>query len=108
MPHLLLFSFSRFEHQHHSLLVTLLIGAVAGFLAQVIIPGRGFGYVLTLGVGIAGGWLGDKYLKKYQSLTDSPIGNQIICATAGAMVLCIIVGLVLGKDKKDRTGYKVN
>ena len=102
MHNLLLFSLQGFIDAHWDLLVTLFIGAVAGFLGQFITPGRGFGLIVTIVIGIAGGWLGSMLFKNYLSFTDSPLVNRIICATAGALILCIAINLILGKKKGDR------
>ena len=81
----------------------LFIGAVAGFIAQMITPGRGFGMVTTVIIGIAGGWLGGMIFKNYLNFTGNPLVNQIICATAGSLILCIAINVIFGsKNRKDR------
>ena len=109
MHQLMLFSLDGFIHDNKGLLVTLFIGAVAGLIAQLITPGRGFNLIITIIIGIAGGWLGGMLFKNYLSFTDSPIINQIICSTAGALILCIGINLILGKKRGtdvDRSDYE--
>ena len=106
MSHILLFSLSGFFAEHHGLVMSIIIGLVAGLLAQVLIPGRGLGYVFTAILGIVGGYLGNMLFKDYLSFTSSEVINEIICATAGAMILCIAIGLLAGKEKKDKTAWK--
>lgn len=106
MHHLLLFSFAEEFHDWKSLLITLFIGAVAGMLAQLLTPGRGFGMIVTIILGIAGGWLGKILFKNYLAFTSNPLINTIICATAGAFILAIIVNLIIGSDESDRTGWR--
>lgn len=106
MHQLLLFSFAEEIHDWKSLLITLFIGAVAGLLAQLLTPGRGFGMIITILLGIAGGWLGKILFKNFLSFTSNPLINTIICATAGAFILAIIVNLVVGNDESDRTSWR--
>ena len=40
-----------------SLIVTLIIGAIAGWLAGVIVEGAGFGLLINMLVGIAGAFI---------------------------------------------------
>ncbi len=108
MRHLLLFSFSDFIHDNKTLLIVLIVGAIAGLIAQLITPGRGFGLLATIAIGIAGGWLGNKLFKDYLSWSDSAFVNAIVTSTAGALILCILINLVFGKSKKDhdRSDYE--
>ena len=41
-----------------ALLITLSIGGVAGWLAGLIMKGRGFGVLANIGIGIVGAFLG--------------------------------------------------
>jgi len=106
MKQIILFSLSGFVHDHRALLFALLIGAIAGLLAQVLIPGRGFGMIVTIILGMIGGWLGSILFKSYLSFTHNAIIDHIICATVGAMILCIVINLIVGKDKGDKTAWK--
>jgi len=77
-----------------ALLILLVIGAIAGFLAGIIIKGYGFGLVGNIVVGIVGavfaGWL----LPRAGIFPGGDIGGQIISATIGAVVLLFLIGLV--------------
>ena len=109
MHYLMLFSLEGFIHDNQGLLTTLFIGAVAGLIAQFITPGRGFNLLITILIGIAGGWLGGLIFKNYLSFSKSAIINQIICATAGALILCIAINLIFGPSKVtdvDRSDYE--
>ena len=103
MAHLLLFSFESFIIANKVILVTLFIGAVAGLLAQFITPGRGFGLITTLGIGLLGGLLGGFLFKDYLDFSHSPVVNAVIRSTAGALILCIAINLIFGsKNKNER------
>lgn len=103
MSHTLLLALPAFLTK--DLLITIVIGFIAGLLAQFITPGRGFGIITTIILGIVGGWLGNKFFT-FINFNLDPLFIQIIRATLGAIILCIVINLVLGKDKKDKTGWK--
>jgi uncharacterized membrane protein YeaQ/YmgE (transglycosylase-associated protein family) len=101
MTHLLLASFMT-----RGLLITLVIGLIAGLLAQAFTPGRGFGLLASIFLGILGGWLGDKLFTFVHISTDIPYLNQIIRATLGAIVIVLVVNLVVGRDRREKTGWR--
>lgn len=75
-----------------SLLIWLAIGAVAGWLAGVLMKGYGFGLIGNIIVGIVGAFVGG-FLAGMIGLTASGIIGSIVLATVGAVVLLFIVGL---------------
>ena len=77
-----------------SLLIILVIGAVAGWLAGILMRGFGFGLIGNIVVGIlgavVGGWL-------FTTLGVSIGGgwiDSIFTATVGAVVLLFVVGVL--------------
>ena len=77
-----------------SLIVWLVIGAVAGFLAGLIVTGYGFGTVGNIIVGILGAIVGGALLPRLGLFTGGDIVGQIISATLGAVLLLFVIGLV--------------
>lgn len=79
------------------LLVFLAIGGVAGWLAGLVFKGAGFGIVGNTIVGVLGSVIGGRLFK----LLDISVGGEwvgpIVTATAGAVVLLILIGLIKGK-----------
>lgn len=77
-------------------LVTLLIGAVAGWLAGVVVEGAGFGILWNVIIGIAGafiaGWLFPR-LGFRLTIAGGVIG-AIVTAALGAIVLLLVVNLI--------------
>ena len=69
------------------IIITILIGALAGFLAGKIMKGGGFGFWVNVLVGIAGGFIGGLIIHK------SGIVWQIITGTLGAVILLWIISL---------------
>jgi uncharacterized membrane protein YeaQ/YmgE (transglycosylase-associated protein family) len=76
------------------IIIFLLIGAVAGWLAGLVVRGYGFGLIGNIVVGIVGaviaGWL---FPRLGIGLPAGTIG-QIISAAIGAVILLVIIGLV--------------
>lgn len=79
-----------------ALLITLAIGAAAGWLAGVLVEGAGFGLLWNVIIGIAGafiaGWLFPR-LGFRLTLAGGIIG-AIVTATLGAVVLLLVVNLI--------------
>ena len=80
--------------QVEALLILLLIGAVAGFLAGLVVKGYGFGIVGNIVVGIVGAFIGGWLLPRIGLYTGGDIIGQIIAATLGAIALLVVLGLV--------------
>jgi uncharacterized membrane protein YeaQ/YmgE (transglycosylase-associated protein family) len=80
--------------QPEALIILLVIGAVAGFLAGLIVKGYGFGVVGNVVVGIVGAVLGGWLLPRLGVFPGGDIGGQIVSATVGAVVLLVLIGFV--------------
>ncbi len=77
-----------------SLLIFLLIGAIAGWLAGLIIKGFGFGLIGNMVVGIIGAFIAGFVLPKVGIDIGSGILAAIIHATIGAVVFLFIIKLI--------------
>lgn len=71
---------------------TIIIGAVAGFLAGQIFRGYGFGLLGNIAVGVIGALIGG-FLFGNVFVVGGLIG-RIICATIGAIILLFVISLV--------------
>ena len=76
-----------------SLLIFLAIGAVAGWLAGVILKGGGFGLLVNIVVGILGAIVGG-FAFGLLGISAGGILGSIITATVGAVLLLFLVGFV--------------
>lgn len=77
------------------LLIFLVIGAVAGWLAGNLMKGRGFGLIGNLIVGIIGAFLGGIIFNWLGiSLGIDPMLASLIIAVIGAVVLLFIASLL--------------
>ncbi|HKM62548.1 MAG TPA: GlsB/YeaQ/YmgE family stress response membrane protein [Acidisphaera sp.] len=77
-----------------SLLIILLVGLVAGWLAGVIVQGTGLGIIGDLVVGIVGAFIGGWLLPRVGIHLGVGIVAAIVNATIGAVVLLLAIRLV--------------
>ena len=78
------------------LLASLLVGGIAGWLASVIMKGKGQGLVLNLIVGVVGGVLGGWVFGLCGTDLGAGIVGSVVTATIGAILLLWIVRKVKG------------
>jgi uncharacterized membrane protein YeaQ/YmgE (transglycosylase-associated protein family) len=76
-----------------SLIIFLIIGAVAGWLAGLIMKGGGFGLLGNIVVGIIGAVVGG-FLFGLLGLAAGGLIGSIVTATVGAVVLLFLIGLI--------------
>lgn len=69
-----------------SLVILLLVGLIAGWLAGQLIRGRGFGMLLNIVIGVIGAYLGGIIFRAV-GVGGSGMLWMIVSATVGAMVL---------------------
>ena len=79
-----------------SLLIILVVGLIAGWLAGQIVQGTGFGIVGDLIIGIVGAFIGSWLLPQLGIHLGLGIIAAIINATIGALILLLIIRLVRG------------
>ncbi len=77
-----------------SLLVFLFIGLIAGWLAGLLVKGRGFGILGDILVGVIGAELGGWIFSKL-GLSAYGFGGAILMAFIGAVALLAIIKLVV-------------
>jgi len=87
-----------------SLLVTLLVGAVAGWLAGLIMRGSGYGIIGDIVVGLLGALIGTWIFAsaKLPIYLGSALVDRIVVAVIGALVLLLIVGLLRPRRFRER------
>src|SRR3954452_12814943 len=81
---------------NESLLVILLVGVVAGWLAGKIVRGTGFGNIGDLLVGIVGAFIGNWFLPRLDIHLGTGVVSAIVNATVGAILLLLLVKLLGG------------
>ncbi len=76
-----------------NLLIFLLIGALAGWLAGVVVKGRGFGVLVNIIVGVLGAFFGGWLLPRLGVSFGGDMG-LFITAFLGAVILLAIISLI--------------
>jgi uncharacterized membrane protein YeaQ/YmgE (transglycosylase-associated protein family) len=77
-----------------SIIIMLIVGAIAGWLAGQILRGFGFGLLWNIIIGIVGAFIGVWLLQQIGVSPFSGFIGSIINATIGAVILLFIVGLI--------------
>ena len=93
------------QMSNESLVVILLVGLIAGWLAGQIVQGTGFGIIGDLIIGIIGAFIGDWLLPQVGIHLGVGIVGAIINATIGAVVLLMIIKLVRGGGRFSGGSY---
>ena len=76
-----------------AIIIFLLIGAVAGWLAGLIMKGGGFGLVGDIVVGVIGSFIGG-WLFSLLGIAAGGLIGAIIAAVVGAIILIAILRLI--------------
>jgi uncharacterized membrane protein YeaQ/YmgE (transglycosylase-associated protein family) len=79
-----------------SILVIIVVGIIAGWLAAKIVDGVGFGLIADLLLGIVGAFIGDWLLPRVGLHLGAGIVDLIINATIGAIILLFVLRLLRG------------
>lgn len=79
-----------------SLVIFLLVGLVAGWLAGKLVRGGGYGLIGDMVIGVLGAIIGGYLLPMVGlgRLVTIAILNQIVVATIGAVILLVLLRLV--------------
>ena len=76
-----------------SVLAWIVIGAIAGWLAGLLVKGYGFGVIGNIIIGILGAGIAGILAPRLGLYTELTGGN-IVAALLGALILLFIIGLV--------------
>jgi uncharacterized membrane protein YeaQ/YmgE (transglycosylase-associated protein family) len=84
-----------------SLIIILILGAAAGWLAGMVFQGGGLGLIGNIIVGIVGGFIGYWLLPKLgvHISTGTAWLNYILTAAIGAIVLLAIINIIFGRNR---------
>ena len=78
----------------HGIIVWLIIGAIAGWLAGSLVKGGGFGLIGDIVVGIVGAFIGGWLAGKLGIMIGGGLLSSIITATVGAVILLFVLRLI--------------
>ena len=79
-----------------SLVVLLLVGLVAGFLASKVMTGRGMGLIWDIVIGVLGAFLGG-WLAGALGIAVGGLFAEIVVAFIGALILLFIFRALIGR-----------
>jgi len=75
-------------------LVWLIVGGIAGWLAGLIVKGGGQGIIVNIIVGIVGAVIGGWLFGQLGVAVGTGLVNSIVTAVVGAVVLLLIIGFI--------------
>lgn len=77
-----------------SLLVFLIVGAIAGWLAGLLVKGYGFGLLGNIVVGIVGAFIAGWLFPRLGVSLGNGMLDAIVYATIGAVILLVLIRLI--------------
>jgi uncharacterized membrane protein YeaQ/YmgE (transglycosylase-associated protein family) len=77
-----------------SILIFLLVGAIAGWLAGLIVRGAGFGLIGDIVIGIVGAFIAGWLFPRLGIHLIAGLVGEIVDATIGAVILLLVIRLV--------------
>jgi uncharacterized membrane protein YeaQ/YmgE (transglycosylase-associated protein family) len=75
----------------HGIIAWLIIGAIAGWLAGVLVKGGGFGLIVDIIVGIVGAFIGGWLAGLLHIHIGTGMISSIITAIVGAVILLFVI-----------------
>jgi len=77
-----------------AILVIVIIGALAGWLAGLIVKGYGFGLLGNIVVGIVGAFIAGFLFPRLGVSLGSGIAGGVLHATVGAVILLLLIKVI--------------
>jgi uncharacterized membrane protein YeaQ/YmgE (transglycosylase-associated protein family) len=78
----------------HGIIIWLIVGAIAGWLAGMVVKGGGFGLIGDIIVGIIGAFIAGWLLPRIGLFIGGSFVGDVINAFIGAVILLIILKLI--------------
>jgi uncharacterized membrane protein YeaQ/YmgE (transglycosylase-associated protein family) len=82
------------EERFMGVIVWLIVGAIAGWLAGVIVKGGGFGLIGNIVIGIIGAIVAGWVLPLFGVLIGGGFFAQVINAAIGAIIVLLVVAFI--------------
>jgi uncharacterized membrane protein YeaQ/YmgE (transglycosylase-associated protein family) len=89
---------------NESILMVVVIGGVAGWLAGLILRGTGYGIIGDIIVGLIGAFVGNWLVRAFHFSLNlgSPVANRIVVSVVGAVLLMFIIGMLRPRSLRER------
>ncbi|MFQ3182721.1 MAG: putative membrane protein YeaQ/YmgE (transglycosylase-associated protein family) [Polaribacter sp.] len=84
------------------LLYTIIIGAVCGYIADVLMSDNGYGLIISIIIGIAGSFVGTWAFGQLGISIGSGWISDIIKGASGAIIILFILGIIKGGGRSRR------
>ena len=88
------------------LIIFLVVGAVAGWLAGVIVRGYGLGVAGNIVVGVIGSFVGGWLFSHFHLVHGGGMLGPVIGATVGAVILLFLIRLVRRRTFLERLFHR--
>jgi uncharacterized membrane protein YeaQ/YmgE (transglycosylase-associated protein family) len=88
--------------QPGGIIAWIIIGLIAGWLAGVIMPGKGFGFIGDIIVGLIGAFIGGLIVDLLLPNASFGFWGSLIVALIGACILVAILHAVAGRGRTSR------
>jgi len=79
-----------------SILIVLLVGAIAGWLATIVVSQYGFGLLFNIVIGVLGGLVGTWLFPKLGISISGGFLGAVITGTVGAILILLVVFALQG------------
>jgi uncharacterized membrane protein YeaQ/YmgE (transglycosylase-associated protein family) len=80
------------------IIYTIIVGVLAGFLAGLVMKGKGFGFLINLIVGVAGAVIGSWIFNMLHIHIFHGFKGELLQAFIGAVVLLAIINVINKKE----------
>ena len=84
------------------LLYTIIIGAICGYIADVLMSDNGYGLIISIIIGIAGSFVGAWAFGQLGINAGSGWISDIIKGASGAIIILFILGIIRGRGRRRR------
>lgn len=84
------------------LLYTIIIGAICGYIADVLMSDNGYGLLVSIIIGIAGSFVGAWAFGQLGIGVGSGWISDIIKGASGAIIILFILGIIKGRGASRR------
>ncbi len=78
----------------HGIIIWLIVGGLAGWIAGLIVQGTGFGIIGDIVVGILGAIVAGWLLPQLGIHIGTGLVTEVVDAIIGAVILLVVVGLI--------------
>jgi uncharacterized membrane protein YeaQ/YmgE (transglycosylase-associated protein family) len=89
---------------NESILMIVVIGGIAGWLAGLILRGTGYGVIADIIVGLIGAFVGNWLVRALHVSVNlgSPLADRIVVSVLGATLLMLVIGMLRPRSLRER------